>query len=243
MPEQLFFTEFLNRHLGAAVTSLLHSLGIQPTYPHAPITNAFAMEVVVFLLLVVFFALVRSRLSADRPGDLQHFVEVLDEFITEQARDIIGHDYERYIPYVMTLGFFILASNLLGLIPGFEAPTAAGVVPLGLATATFIYYHYHGIRHSKHHYIKQFVGPVWALSWLLLPIEVISHLARILSLTVRLYANMWGGDLVTMIFFSLMPFLVPVAFMTLHFVFAIIQTFVFVILTIVYLGMAVSEEH
>jgi len=243
MPEQLFFTEFLNHYFGAAVTSLLHALHIQPTYPHTPITNAFAMEVLVFLLLVTFFAIVRSRLSVDKPGDLQYFVEILDGYMSEQAHEIIGHGYERYVPYVMTLGFFILLSNLLGLIPGFESPTANAVVPLGLAATTFIYYHYHGIRHHRQHYIKQFLGPVWYLAPLMLVIEIISHFARILSLTVRLYANMFAGDLVTLAFFSLVPFLVPVLFLALHFGVAIIQTFIFVMLTIVYLGMAVSEEH
>src|SRR5207302_9818762 len=104
-------------------------------------------------------------------------------------------------------------------------------------------YHYHGIRHLRQHYIKQFLGPVWYLAPLMLVIEIISHFARILSLTVRLYANMFAGDLVTLAFFSLVPFLVPVLFLALHFGVAIIQTFIFVMLTIVYLGMAVSEEH
>src|SRR5438067_6779238 len=243
MPEQLFFTEFLNHYFGAAVTSLLHAVGIQPTYPHAPITNAFAMEVLVFLLLVIFFAIVRTRLSVAKPGDLQYFVEILDGYMCEQAHDIIGHGYERYVPYVMTLGFFILLSNLLGLIPGFESPTASGVVPLGLATTTFIYYHYEGIRHHRHHYIKQFLGPVWWLAPLMFLIEIISHFARIMSLTIRLYANMFAGDLVTLICFALLPPVVPVIFLILHFGVAIVQTFIFVMLTIVYMGMAVSEEH
>src|SRR5438067_10837054 len=243
MPEQLFFTEFLNHYFGAAVINLLHVLGIQPTYPQAPVTNAFAMEVLVFLLLILVFAVVRARLNVEKPGATQHLVEVLDGYISEQAHEVIGHGYERYVPYVMTLGFFILVSNLLGLIPGFESPTANSVVPLGLAATTFIYYHYHGIRHHRHHYIKQFLGPVWYLAPLMLVIEVISHFARILSLTVRLYANMFAGDLVTSAFFSLVPFLVPVIFLALHFGVAIIQTFIFLMLTIVYLGMAVSEEH
>ena len=95
----------------------------------------------------------------------------------------------------------------------------------------------------RHHYIKQFVGPVWALAPLMFLIEVVSHFARILSLTVRLYANMFAGDMVTLAFFSLVPVLVPVAFLGLHLFVSLVQAFIFVMLTLVYLGMAVSEEH
>jgi len=165
------------------------------------------------------------------------------EFVGEQAQGVIGHEYEPYMPYLMALGFFILLSNLIGLIPGLESPTASPSIPLGCAIVTFFYYHFHGIRHHGAHYYKQFVGPIWGLAWLMLPIELISHFARVLSLTVRLYANMFAGDLVTWAFFSLVPVLIPVAFLGLHIFVALVQTFIFVMLTLAYLGMAVSEEH
>lgn len=243
MPEQLWFTKVLNNLFGAVATSLLRHLGIEPAYPAAPINNTVAMEVLVVLLLIVFFLAVRSRLSVENPGRMQQVVEMAQEFIGEQARSIIGPHYQPYMPYVMALGFYILLSNLIGVIPGFDSPTASPSVPLGCAIVTFLYYHYHGIRHHGFHYYKQFVGPVWLLAWLMLPIEIISHLARILSLTVRLYANMYAGDLVTLAFFSLVPVLVPVAFLGLHIFVALVQTFIFVMLTLAYLGMAVSEEH
>ena len=243
MPEQLALTEFLNHHLGAMITSLLRHLGIQPAYPDAPITNAVAMEFLVVFLLLAFFVAVRARMSVEKPGGLQHTVEALQELIAEQANGVIGHGYERYMPYAITLWYFILLSNLLGLVPGFESPTASPAVPLGCALVTFVYYHFHGIRTHGVHYIKQFLGPVGALAPLLLLIEVISHFARILSLTVRLYANMFAGDMVTLAFFSLVPVLVPVAFLGLHLFVSLVQTFIFVMLTLVYLGMAVSEEH
>ena len=243
MPEQLWFTSILNHYFGSVAVALLHAAGIQPAYPAAPINNTVAMEILVFLFLIVFFLVVRFSLSVDRPTALQHVVEVLEDYMTGQAHEIIGHDYQRYVPFVMALGFFILTSNLLGLVPGFEAPTANPVVPLGCALSTFAYYHFHGIRHHGFHYIKQFLGPMWALAPLMFVIEVVSHLARILSLTVRLYANMFAGELVTMAFFSLIPIAVPVIFMALHIGVALIQTFIFVILTVVYLGMAVAEEH
>src|SRR5215831_10156976 len=243
MPEQLWFTEVLNHYFGAATTALLHHLGIHPTYPTAPITNFVAMEILVVLILLAFFIAVRTRLSVERPGGLQHLVEMAQEFVSDQAHSVIGHEYQRYVPYAMAVGFFILVGNLLGLIPTFESPTANPSVPLGCALVTFFYYHFHGIRHHGGHYIKQFLGPMGALAPLMFPIEVISHLARILSLTVRLYANMFAGDLVTAAFFALVPVLVPVAFLGLHLFVAVVQTFIFVVLTLAYLGMAVSEEH
>jgi F-type H+-transporting ATPase subunit a len=241
--EQLWFTHLLNHYFGAMATSLLRLLGIEPVHPAAPINNVVAMELLALLLLIVFFLAVRASLSVEKPGKLQLTVEMAEEFIGEQAEQIIGHDYRRHLPYLAALAFFILLCNLLGLVPGFESPTANPSVPLGCALATFIYYHFYGIRHHGFHYIKQFLGPVPALAWLMLPIEAISHLARILSLTVRLYANMFAGDMVTLAFFSLVPLLVPVAFLGLHLFVSLVQTFIFVVLAMVYVGMAVSEEH
>jgi F-type H+-transporting ATPase subunit a len=243
MPEQLWFTEFLNRYFGGIAASLLHMIGVQPKYANAPITNPVAMEILVVLILLAFFVAVRARLSVDKPGGLQHLIEATEEFIAEQAHGVMGHGYERYIPYAVTIGFFILVGNLLGLVPGFESPTANPTVPLGCALLTFVYYHYHGLRVHRFGYIKQFIGPVWPLAPLMLLIEVVSHFARILSLTVRLYANMFAGDMVTLAFFSLVPVLVPVVFLGLHLFVSLVQTFIFVMLTLVYLGMAVSEEH
>lgn len=243
MPEQLVFTAFLNKYFGGIAVALLHMVGLQPTYPNAPITNPVAMEILVVLVLLLFFVAVRASLSVEKPGGLQHLVEATEEFIAEQAHGVMGHGYERYIPYAVTICFFILLGNLLGLVPGFESPTANPTVPLGCALLTFVYYHFHGLRVHRHHYIKQFIGPVWALAPLMFLIEVVSHFARILSLTVRLYANMFAGDMVTLAFFSLVPVLVPVVFLGLHLFVSLVQTFIFVMLTLVYLGMAVSEEH
>jgi F-type H+-transporting ATPase subunit a len=243
MPEQLVFTAFLNKYFGGIAVALLHIVGWEPKYANAPITNPVAMEILVVLLLLVFFVAVRASLSVEKPGGLQHLVEATEEFIAEQAHGVMGHGYERYIPYAVTIGFFILLGNLLGLVPGFESPTANPTVPLGCALLTFVYYHFHGLRVHRHRYIKQFIGPVWALAPLMFLIEVVSHFARILSLTVRLYANMFAGDMVTLAFFSLVPVLVPVVFLGLHLFVSLVQTFIFVMLTLVYLGMAVSEEH
>ena len=161
----------------------------------------------------LYFVAVRLSLSVEKPNGLQHLAEMLNECVEQQSEAIIGHGYERFTSYLTTMLLFILLCNLVGLIPGLESPTANVSVPLGFAVVTFLYYHYHGLRVNKGAYIKQFLGPVWWLYWLLLPIEVISHFARILSLTVRLYANMFAGDLLTMAFFSLVPIGVPLVFL------------------------------
>ncbi len=243
MPHQLWFTAFLNAHFAAPVRALLEGVHVHPAYPEAPITNAFAMELLVFLFLIAYFIVVRVSLSVERPNGVQHLAEMTNEFVENQSESIIGHGYERFVSYLTALFLFILLANLLGLVPGFESPTADVVVPLGFALVTFMYYHYHGIRANGAGYIKQFLGPVWWLSWLLFPIEVISHLARVLSLTVRLYANMFAGDLVTLAFFSLIPIGIPLIFMGLHLGVAVVQAFVFFLLAAIYLSLAVAHDH
>jgi F-type H+-transporting ATPase subunit a len=243
MPTQLLFTRFLNNHFGAQVTALLRAMHVQPKFPHAPITNAFSMELLIFVGLLLYFIAVRATLSVETPGAVQHLAEMTNEFVSEQGESIIGHGYEKFTGYVSVLALFILIGNLMGLVPGLESPTADVVVPLGFALVTFIYYHYHGIRSNGASYIKQFLGPVWWLSWLLLPIELISHCARVLSLTVRLYANMFAGDLVTLAFFSLVPVGIPLVFMFLHLGVAVVQAYVFMLLAMIYLSLAVAHDH
>jgi F-type H+-transporting ATPase subunit a len=244
MHEQLWFTAILNKYLGGVTTALLEALHIHPHDPAAPIPNYVAMQVVVLFLLIAFFLLVRSRLSMERPGAGQHVVEVLQEFIQNQSREIIGHHSERYTPFLMTLGLFILVANLLGMIPGFESPTANPSVPLGCAVMAFSYYNLQGVlSQGVLRYALHFTGPVWWLSGLMLPIEIISHWARVLSLTIRLFANIFAGDMVTLVFFSLVPIGIPVVFLALHMGVSFLQSYIFVLLTTVYLSGAVAQEH
>ena len=216
MPEQLWFTEILNHALAGPVTALLRALHIEPVFPQAPIPNSVAMEVLVFIFLIIFFVAVRSRLSVDKPGALQHIVEGAHGFIEGQSHEIIGHHSEQYTPFLMALGFFILICNLIGLIPGFESPTAVKYVPLGCAICAFFYYQSQGFKHAGPKYLAHFAGPMPILAPLMVPIEIISHLARVLSLTIRLYANMFAGDMVTLVFISLIPIGVPIVFLGLH---------------------------
>ena len=241
--EQLPFTAFLNKYFGGVALALLHALHIQPAYRKAPIPNFVAMEILVAMVLLILFILVRTRLSVESPGGLQHIVEGLHGFIQNQSEEIIGHHSERFTPFLMALGLFILLCNLLGLVPGFESPTATPAVPLGCAVTAFCYYNLQGFKTKGVHYAADFLGPVWWLAWLMLPIELISHFARMLSLTIRLFANMFAGDMVTLVFFSLVPLGVPVIFLGLHIGVSLLQAYIFVLLTSVYLSGAVSAAH
>jgi len=243
MPTQLLFTRFLNHHFAAQVDGLLQALRIHPAHPQAPITNEFAMELLIFTALLLYFVVVRFTLSVETPSVIQHFAEVTQEFVGSQSESIIGHGYERFTSYLTALLLFILLGNLMGLVPGLVSPTANVVVPLGFALVTFVYYHYHGLRANGFSYFKQFLGPVWWLYPLMLPIEIISHCARVLSLTVRLYANMFAGEQVTMVFLMLTKFLVPVVFMGLHVFVGVVQAYIFMLLTMVYVGAAVAHDH
>ena len=244
MTEQLWFTSFLNHLLAGPVTALLRAIHIEPANASAPIPNAVAMEVLVVLLLIAFFILVRSRLSVDDPRALQHIVEAAETFVQQQSREIIGDHSEGFTAFLVTLGLFILICNLLGLVPGFEAPTATPAVPLGCAIVAFFYYHVQGIRRQGPlKYARHFAGPMLLLAPLMIPIEIVSHLARVMSLTIRLYANMFAGDLVTMVFFSLVPIGIPIVFLGLHIFVSLLQTYIFVLLTMVYLAGAVAVEH
>jgi len=250
--EQLAFTALLNRLFGAPVLALLQALHIHPKYPATPITNSFAMELLVVLLLTIFFIAVRMRLSVERPGGLQHTMEFIDEFVNNLASETISHHPEKFVPYLTALGMFILSCNLIGLVPGLESPTAVPIVPLGCALLTWFYYHFHGLRaNGPVGYLKHFIGPQEGLPLavrlflpiLLFPIELFSHMARVLSLTVRLFANMFAGDMVTLVAFSLIPLGVPIVLQGLHIFVSFIQTYIFVLLACVYLGEATAHEH
>jgi F-type H+-transporting ATPase subunit a len=244
MPPQLFLTSVLNHFLAGPVDKMLALLHVTPRFPEAPIPNSVAMELIVFLILLGYFIAVRASLSVENPGPVQHLAEMTHSFVSEQGEQIIGHGYEQFTGYLTVILLFILLANLMGLLsPWLESPTASPVVPLGLALVTFVFYHYHGVRANGFGYIKQFLGPVWWLYPLLLPIEIISHFARVLSLTVRLYANMFAGDLLTLAFFSLIPIGVPLVFLSLHLGVAVIQAYVFMLLSAIYLSLAVAHEH
>ncbi len=243
MHEPSLITDTLNKYFGNLATQVLHAVHVRPYNPHAPITETFAMEIVVLGLLFLFFVLVRISLNVENPGPIQQLAEMLHDFVSGQADSIIGHGGQRYVMFTTCVLMFVLLSNLLGMVPGLLAPTSVATVPLGVALLCFCYYHYHGVRENGVGYFRQFVGPIWWISWMMLPIELISHFARILSLTVRLYANMFAGEMVTLVFFSLIPIGIPIVFMGLHLGVALIQAYIFMLLTMIYVSQAVAHDH
>lgn len=241
---ELWVTALFNDYLPGPANAVLSWVGVEAENPARPWANFVAMEIVVALIVIVVFAVLRPRLSMDRPGKLQHLFEVIYKFLEDTAEEVIGQHGRPYLSYLGTIFIFILFSNLLGIIPTFESPTMFAAVPLGCALATFTYYNLYGFRsQGVGRYLKHFAGPMPVLAPLMLPIEVISHLARPLSLTIRLYANMYAGEQVTLAFIGLAPLVIPVAFMGLHVFVAFLQAYIFTLLTTVYVSDAVRHEH
>jgi F-type H+-transporting ATPase subunit a len=270
MNEQILgVTKLVNWLLGKPALVLLGALHIHVENQEYPIPNHVAMELLVFLLLAVFFLWLKPRLSVENPGGTQQCMEAL---ITNNIRigvrdlldELVGHGGEQYLPMLGAIGFFVMACNLISVVPGLTSPTADHSVPLGCAIIVFVYYNWAGIRkngllgHGKH-----FLGPVWWLAWLMLPVELVSNAFRLLSLTVRLWVNMLVSEILYTVFLGLtvalfiglgklsplgyasgvVPLLVPPLFILLHVFVAILQAFVFTILPVMYISAVVAEEH
>jgi F-type H+-transporting ATPase subunit a len=180
-----------------------------------------------------------------RKMNLRNFFEYTAESVYGMVEGAMGEaNAARFFPIIGALWIFILFNNLIGLIPGFSSPDDSLKTNVGLAVFVFLLTHYFGLKEHGLAYFKHFLGPVWWLSWLILPIELISHLARPLSLSVRLLGNMMADHKVVMSFFALVPILVPLPFMLLGLLVCLIQALVFCTLAMVYFGMAIEhEEH
>lgn len=265
-----WFTILVNKWFGATALSLLAALHVSPKDAAHPIPNYVAMSMVVFLMGMLLFLWLKPRISVERPGAVQQMMEFV---LTNPTRvgiadlldDSIEHHARRYLPMVGTIAIFILMGNLISILPAFDSPTGHPSVPLACAVLTFIYYNWAGLRaQGPVGYAKHFAGPVWWLSWLLFPVEIISNCARLLSLTVRLWANIFASELIYVIFLGLLmapsahfgqshpalaivlgvlPATFPVLFVLLHAFVAVVQAFVFTILPAVYIGIATSHEH
>jgi F-type H+-transporting ATPase subunit a len=264
-------TLLVNHLLRPLALAILHALHIQPENPDLPIPQHVVMAGLVLCLVTILAILLKSRLSVDKPGAMQQIAEML---ITNPMRlgiqDILdesaGTHARSYTYFVGSVSIFILFSNLFSLFPWFTAPTANVSVPLACATVTFLYFNWQGIRHHGIlTYLKHFAaGTKWWIAWLILPVEIISTLARLLSLTVRLYANIFASDMIYVLFLGLLtqattlawdkspivgivvaifPALIPLLFIALHLLVAFVQTILFTVLPASYLGMATAEEH
>jgi len=268
-------TLLVNHYLGRYAIALLSFLHLQPSHPDRPIPEHVVMCVVVLIAGTLLALFLRSRLSVDKPGATQQVAELLltnplGFGIKDLLEENVHHGASKLIPFVGSISVFVLLSNLLSAIPFFAAPTAEKTVPLSCALLTFIYFNWQGIRHhGVGHYLLTFAGSPkklgdWLLAILLFPVELVSTSARILSLTVRLWANIVASDLLYTIFLSLfsmatlaawskspvfgmvvavLPATIPIAFIGLHIFVAIIQAYIFTVLPSVYLGMATADEH
>jgi F-type H+-transporting ATPase subunit a len=271
----LGITRFVNHILGPLAATLLSALHVQPSNPETPIPQHVVMGILAVLVGTIFALIVRSRLSVEKPGTTQQVAELLlTNPLGFGIRDLLventGHDGARYVPFVGAISIFVLISNLMAVFPFFISPTGIATVPLGCAILTFLYFNYQGARHHGiGGYLKTFAGNPhgaggWALAILLFPVEIISTTARLLSLTVRLWANMFASDLIYVIFLGLLgggaaygwskspvlgvvlgvfPALIPIAFIALHIFVSVVQAYVFTVLPAVYLGLATSDDH
>jgi len=245
MPEhEIWLTRLFNDNLaglGNRVLSLVHAHAENPARPWA---NFITMEILVAVIILVLFAVLRPRLSMDRPGKLQHLFEVIYTFLHGEAESSIGHEGPRFLPFIGTLFIFILFCNLIGIIPGFESPTMNPSVPAGCALLVFLYYNFMGFKQQGiAKYLAHFAGPMPILAPLMIPIELISHMARPLSLTIRLFANMLAGEKVTVVFLGLTYLVAPAVFMGLHVFVSFLQAYIFVLLTMMYLSETVPHEQ
>lgn len=216
------------------------------------IVNDHSFTYLFHIILVAIIVLIVAKMATSSmqlvPRGTQNLLEAYLEGIVSMGRDVMGSDElaRKYLPLVATIGLIVLTSNVIGIIPGFEAPSSSLNLTLCLALCVFIYYNFEGIRtQGVIKYFAHFMGPNKFLAPLMFPIEIVSHLSRIVSLSFRLFGNIKGDDLFLMVVLSLAPWVAPLpAFALLTFM-ALLQTFIFMILTYVYLAGAVvvSGEH
>jgi len=216
-----------------------HALGVRIP-PHV---DHVLMAWVVMILLVVPCFIATRRLQRV-PGPLQNILEFLVETLQGFLETIVGPRGGQYLPLIGSLTLFILGSNLLGLVPGFKSPTSNLNTTVACALVVFFSTHIIGIRrHGLFRYLRKFTGPTWWLAPIMIPIELIGHLARPISLSVRLFGNIFGEDAVLLILLYLVPLLIPLPVMLLAIFTSVVQTFVFVMLSMVYIAGAEEAEH
>ena len=221
---KLLIVDWVNFILAPVLGPLLAPFGLHGSPDHPLIPAHIVMTMLIVLAVAVLGLVMRSRLSVENPG---------------KGR--------KYMPLLVALFLFILLSNYAGLVPGLMAPTSVLSTTVGLAITAWVYYHFQGIRaQGLKSYLLHFAAPPGAPLWMapiMLPIELISHMSRVMSLSLRLFGNVFGEELVIFVLFSLIPFIVPLPMMMLGLVTGGLQAFIFVLLTTIYLAGAVAIEH
>ena len=242
----LWIVEWVNALLGPLVAAALRPLGFDLHGPEV-IPNYLVMVMLIVAAITVMCLLVRSRLSVEHPGKFQIVLEDAVLGMQGMLVDWIGPEGKAFLPLIFTFGIFILLSNYSGLVPGLMAPTSNINVPLGCAITTWVYYHLQGFKkQGVLSYLKHFALPPGVpilMAPLMLVIESISHAARLLSLTLRLFGNIFGEEMIILILGSIIPFLIPLPMMFLGLITGGLQAFIFVLLSIIYLQAAVAVEH
>jgi F-type H+-transporting ATPase subunit a len=242
----LWIVDLVNALLGRPVIAILEAAGFHPDHHH-PIPDYLVMVMLIIAFLTVVSLIVRSRLSVENPSRLQIVFEDVVKALVGLLEEWIGPKGRQFLPLIGTFGFFILLGNYMGLVPGLMAPTSNINVTLGCALTTWVYYHVQGVKaQGLLSYLKHFAVPPGAPVWmapLMLIIELISHMSRVLSLSLRLFGNIFGEELVILILFTIIPFLVPLPMMFLGLITGGLQAFIFVLLSTIYLQGAVAVEH
>jgi F-type H+-transporting ATPase subunit a len=208
-----------------------------------PVIPDHVVESCLVFLFLVTLALIARRSIQVVPGRLQNVIEMGFEAIHNLLISVIGPKGPRYFPVIATLALFILFSNLIGLFPFCKSPTNNLNVTLACALVTFFYYHYQGIKEQGLvKYLRHFMGPMPWLAPFMFPLELISHFARVMSLSVRLFGNIMGEDIIIIILYILVPYVVPIPMMLFSIFTSVLQTFIFIMLSMMYIAGAVAEE-
>ncbi len=239
MEHKLVIVEFVN----GILRSVFGIFGMHVEHGREILPTHIVLSILITIFIIVFFKLAVKNLSIF-PGKMQNALEMLYKSFRDMLDDAMDKEGRRFLPVIATLGIFIGVSNLVGLLPELGSPTANLNVTVGCALFVFVYYHYQGIRkHGLIGYLKSFTGPIWWLAILFVPIEIISHFARPLSLSIRLFGNIFGEDMVIIIIASLVPFIAPIPLMGLAVITSLLQAYIFIMLTTIYLAGAVASEH
>jgi len=246
MHHEFWIVTTFNRLFGGAVASALAPLGYRLDPAHA-VPDYLVMCLIIFIGLTALSLLVRSQLSVENPGRVQILLEDVVGFLNGLLTEYMGPKGLRYLPLIGTVGLFIFSANMIGKVPGMMSPTANINVTLGCAITVWVFYHLMGLREQGPvSYVLHFMfmpGAPWWTCFLVFPIEVISHMSRVMSLSLRLFGNIFGEEMVVVIIASIVPFVAPLPMMVLGLITGTLQAFVFVLLTIIYLAAAVHTDH
>jgi F-type H+-transporting ATPase subunit a len=239
----LAIVELFNKLFSRPIAALLALFGVKVNDPAHCLPDYVVMVFIVAVVLVVLLGLA-ARKRERIPGRLQSVLELIVGFFEGQIMEIIGPEGRKFLPMIGTIGLFIFLSNLLGVIPGFMSPTSKLNVTVGCALTVFVYYHYQGMKaQGVLRYLKHFMGPLPALAPLMVPIELISHFSRPVSLSIRLFSNIFAEDVLIVVIASIIPYVLPLPFMALSLFTAFLQAYVFILLACIYISGAVAHDE